>query len=98
MITPKISSTTFINPAQTEKTTGNDLLSGAGEKFADILQSLTQSQEQTDSLMAQLAAGEDIDIHTVMLAMEENDVNFRVAMAIRNKLVDAYREITHMSI
>jgi flagellar hook-basal body complex protein FliE len=33
-----------------------------------------------------------------MIATEENDVNFRVALAIRDKLVDAYREMMRMSI
>jgi len=45
-----------------------------------------------------LASGEDVDIHTVLIAAEETDINFRIAVAIRDKLVDAYREIRNMSI
>ena len=66
--------------------------------FSDVLDSLNDSQQNADSLVSKLAAGENVDVHTVMLATEENDVNFRVAMAIRDRLVDAYKEVMRMSI
>ncbi len=72
----------------------NDL----GQTFGDVLNSLNDSQNNADSLMTQLASGQDVDIADVMIATTENDVNFRVAMAIRDKLVDAYREIMRMSV
>ena len=48
--------------------------------------------------MARLAAGEDVNIHEVMIAMEETDVQFRIAMACRDHLVDAYKQIMNMSV
>jgi flagellar hook-basal body complex protein FliE len=69
-----------------------------GKSFEDVIQSLTESQNKSDDLMTKLAAGEDVDIHDVMLAWEENDINFRVAMGIRGKLIDAYREIIRMPV
>jgi len=71
----------------------------AGENtFLNVLDSLNASQNTADTLLQQLAAGQDVDLHQVMIATEENDVNFRVAMAIRDKLVDAYREVMRMSV
>jgi flagellar hook-basal body complex protein FliE len=64
----------------------------------NVLNSLNASQNTADTLLQQLAAGQDVDLHQVMIAAEENDVNFRVAMAIRDKLVDAYREVMRMSV
>ena len=55
--------------------------------FSDVLNSLNDSQLNADNLLTQLANGEDVDVADVMLATTENDVNFRVAMAIRDKLV-----------
>lgn len=66
--------------------------------FSQVLDSLNQSQNQSDALIQQLASGEDVDLHQVMIATEENDVNFRVAIAIRDRLVDAYREVMRMSV
>ena len=48
--------------------------------------------------MTKLSSGQDVDLHQVMIATEENDVNFRVALAIRDKLVEAYRSVMQMSV
>jgi flagellar hook-basal body complex protein FliE len=39
-----------------------------------------------------------VELHQVMIAAEETDINFRVAMAIRDRLVEAYREVTRMAV
>jgi flagellar hook-basal body complex protein FliE len=66
--------------------------------FTQLLDSLNQSQTQADSMTTQLATGGNVDLHDVMISTEENDVNFRVAMAIRDKLVDAYRQVMQMNV
>ena len=48
--------------------------------------------------MARLAAGEEVELHQVMIAAEETDISFRVAMAIRDKLVEAYHETMRMNV
>lgn len=69
-----------------------------GKSFGDVLNSLNQSQQTSDNLVAKLAGGENVDLHNLMIAAEENDVNFRITMAIRDRLVDAYREMMRMSV
>lgn len=66
--------------------------------FTDMLTSLNQSQANSDSLVEQLARGEDVDLHTVMIGLEENNINFNVAIGIRDKLVEAYREVMRMQV
>jgi flagellar hook-basal body complex protein FliE len=70
----------------------------ATSTFEGMLNSLNASQQSADDLLQKLSLGENVDLHQVMIGMEENDVNFRVAMAIRDKLVDAYREMMRMQI
>ncbi len=48
--------------------------------------------------MEQFAAGGDVDLHELMISMEQTDVNFRVAMNIQGKLVSAYQEIMRMQV
>ena len=48
--------------------------------------------------MAQLAAGEPVELHDVMIAMEEADLSLRLALQVRNKLVEAYQEIQRMQV
>jgi flagellar hook-basal body complex protein FliE len=82
----------------TNKVAGAANIENAGKAFSDVLNSLSASENQTGDLMQQLAAGENVELHDVMLSAEQTDVNFRVVMAIRDKLVDAYREVMRMSI
>ncbi len=69
-----------------------------GKSFQQTLEGLNQSQNNSDNLLQQLASGENLDIHQAVIATEETDINFRVAMAIRDRLVDAYREVMRMSV
>lgn len=73
-------------------------LEQVGQTFQEALNNLSKTQENSDDLIQKLAQGEDVDLHTVMIAAEQTDVNFRVAVAIRDKLVDAYREIMRMAV
>lgn len=66
--------------------------------FEQVLSALDQSQQNADALVEKLSLGENVDLHQVMIGLEENDVNFRVALAIRDRLVEAYREIMRMQI
>jgi flagellar hook-basal body complex protein FliE len=78
--------------------TASSALDQATSSFETMLKSLNDSQQNSDDLLQKLSLGENVDLHTVMLGMEENDVNFRVALSIRDKLVDAYREMMRMQI
>lgn len=77
---------------------GTNSTQSVSKTFSDILDSLTESQNKADSLINDLASGGDTDIASVMIASEENDVNMRVTLAIRDKLVDAYHEVMRMAI
>jgi flagellar hook-basal body complex protein FliE len=69
-----------------------------GETFENMLSSLNQSQTNADGLIEKLAQGENVDLHTVMIGMEENNINFNVALGIRDRLVEAYREVMRMQV
>ncbi len=69
-----------------------------GKSFSDMLASLTQSENQSDNVVAQLSSGGNVDIHDLMISMQETDVQFRVAMGIRDQLVNAYREAMRMQV
>ena len=98
-ITPISTSTTgSVSGLQSSGKTANDAVNQIGKSFNQIIDSLNQSQENADSLVQQLSAGEDVDLHDVTIGLEENDVNFRVAMAIRDKLVEAYQEVMRMQV
>ena len=94
-----------INPIRTgfiDRPSPTTSASGQAEKltrsFGEVLNSLNESQQSADNQVNLLASGENVDLHNLMITSEENDVNFRVTMAIRDRLVDAYREVMRMSV
>lgn len=51
-----------------------------------------RSAEQMDGLLS----GEVNDVHSAMLALQKADMSFQLMMQVRNKLVQAYRDIMRM--
>jgi flagellar hook-basal body complex protein FliE len=43
-----------------------------------------------------LTTGEVEDVHQVMIAMNEADLAFRMMLEVRNKLVEAYKEVARL--
>ena len=82
----------------TKKPSASSSTQQVAQTFETMLSSLNQSQQKSDSLVEQMSQGKNVDLHTVMIGMEENNVNFNVALGIRDKLVDAYREIMRMQV
>jgi len=73
--------------------------SGSFEKiFQDLVQEANQTAGRSDQLVEQLARGEPTDIHSVMVAMSEADLSFRMLVEVRNRLIDSYQEIQRMPV
>lgn len=66
--------------------------------FCDLLERLSSYQDEADEAIDKLIAGEEVDLHEVMLSAERADIAFRVAMQLRNKLVQAYEEVMRMQV
>ncbi|MFQ5719035.1 MAG: flagellar hook-basal body complex protein FliE [Acidobacteriota bacterium] len=70
--------------------------------FADLLSSavadVSDGQKQAAGLVQKFASGEEVELHEVMIAVERADLSFRTMMQVRNRLLDAYREIMRMSV
>jgi len=69
----------------------------AGEPFDNMLGKLIKdvdhAQKAADSSLQSLAAGEPHELHEVVLKLEEADLTFKMMHEIRDKLVQAYKEI-----
>ncbi len=85
-------------PAQASAGSTGAAVGQIGQTFSQALDSLSQSQASSDALIQQLAAGEEVDVHQVMIAVEETDINFRIALAIRDRLIEAYRDVMRMAV
>lgn len=67
-----------------------------GELLEEAIASVDRLQREGEAAQAAFARGEEADLHDVLLKVEEAEIAFKTMMEIRNKLVDAYREIMRM--
>jgi len=71
-----------------------------GANFSDLLKQALQEVGETQGTAEQearnLMTGEPTDMHTAILAVQKADVSFQMMMAVRSKLIEAYREVMRM--
>jgi flagellar hook-basal body complex protein FliE len=73
---------------------GNGFMSALG----DGLNSINADLSQADTLARQLAAGDKIPVHDVMIAFEQAHLKLQMAVEVRNRVVDAYQNLTNMQL
>ena len=77
---------------------------GKSEKasFGDMLnKSITEvnnSQATADDNIAKYLSGQQTGLHETMLSLEKADISMRLMVQVRNKAVEAYREIMRMQV
>ena len=72
-----------------------DDLAGASTPSAPSADDL---QLQADRGAKELLAGRNKNIHETMMSIEKADMSFRLMMQVRNKVIEAYREIMRMQV
>lgn len=77
-----------------------DAVEDAGKSFGDLVTDMVRdvdARSKDASVQAQdLAAGRSHDIHGTMIAVEQAGVSMRLLGSVRNRMVEAYREIMRM--
>lgn len=70
--------------------------------FASLVKQYVDSTntQQLDASKAavDLATGKNQNISDTMLALQQADVSFQMMLSVRNKLVEAYREVMRMQV
>ena len=71
-----------------------------GATFSDLLkqamQEVSDAQHVSEQEARNLITGDATDMHSAILAVQKADVSFQMMMAVRSKLIDAYREVMRM--
>lgn len=68
-----------------------DVLKGAIEKVND-------SQINSNNMIESLVKGEDVTMHNVMLSVQESQMSMQLMLEVRNKLYDAYKELSSVQL
>jgi len=53
---------------------------------------------KSDELIKGVVSGEVSDFHEIAAQVKQADLSFKFALAVRNKFIDAYREVMRMSV
>lgn len=73
-----------------------------GVSFAEMLNNslkeLSSTKSKADELTVGFFTGEVQDFHQVAIAMQEASLTMQLAIEVRNKVVEAYQEISRMQI
>lgn len=74
---------------------------GAGsfsQMLTESIDKVNTHQVQADSAIKELVAGRSKNIHETMLTIERADASLKMMMNVRNKILDAYKEIMRMQV
>ncbi len=88
---------------ENDQTSENSSAAQKGEaSFGQIINQKIEEanalQKNADQLTESYLAGDPVDIHQMLIAMEKADLALRETVEIRNKVVDAYQQIERMQI
>ena len=59
---------------------------------------LNSDLQTSDGLLRSLAAGQNVPLHDVMIAMEKARIDLQFAVEIRNRLITGYQQLMQMQL
>jgi len=72
---------------------------GFGELLSDSINQVNQIQQEAAALKTAFETGDDnVDLAQVMIASQKSSLSFDAMVQVRNKLVEAYKDIMNMPI
>ncbi len=100
---PPVDPASFQRPIQkpeAQPTSEPAATSASSSPFLDTLKKTIdqaqQVQTQADQQVSRLVSGQGGDIHSAMIAVEKADLSFQLIMQVRNKIIQAYEQISQM--
>ena len=66
---------------------------GFGQFLTEALSDVNSLQQNAGHMVQKFATGGQMDVHQVMIALEQASTAMALTVQVRNKLVDAYQEI-----
>ncbi|KDR95158.1 flagellar hook-basal body complex protein FliE [Peptoclostridium litorale DSM 5388] len=76
----------------------NDLGGNFKEAFINALYSASELEQKQESLRVDFVNGELENMHDLTIATQKADIAIQTVAEVRNKVIDAYKEIMRMQI
>lgn len=70
-----------------------------GRLLAESIDKVNEAQQQAKTMQESFVRGEsNVDLPSVMVAMQEANISFQAMTQVRNRLLSAYQEIMNMPV
>lgn len=69
-----------------------------GEFFRDAINEVDAAQKNANNQVTAFVAGEQENVHDVMISMNEAKLAFQLMTEVRNKMLDTYQELMRMQV
>lgn len=94
---------TAISPFSELSSIDRSMSAGAPSKdfsalLTDGISRLNDATTSASEMLASFSVGNNVAPHDLVIAMEQAKLSMQLAVEIRNRLVDAYQEITRLQI
>jgi flagellar hook-basal body complex protein FliE len=77
-----------------------ETLDGEGLNFGELLKNsigeLNKTQKDSERAMTDMATGQVKDLHQAALAIDKAELSMKTMLEVRNKALNAYKEITRI--
>ena len=71
---------------------------GFSDTLKEAINEVDASQKEADRQITSFVAGEQENVHDVMIAMNEAKLSFQLMTEVRNKMLDTYQELMRMQV
>jgi len=65
---------------------------------ASRVEAVNGSQKAMEQNVSTMLSGGDVDLHTVILSSERAQLELKLTMQLRNKLIEAYQEVMRTAV
>lgn len=93
-----IANNAYLNAIQNEPK--KNISSTSKESFIETveesLKKVNELQIQKDQMIEEFAAGKNENVHELMIALQKADVAMKLTSAVRNKVIEAYKQLINM--
>ncbi len=71
---------------------------GFGDALENAINKVDGAQKAADGQIEAFVAGEQENLHEVMIAMNEAKLSFQLMTEVRNRMLDTYQELMRMQV
>jgi flagellar hook-basal body complex protein FliE len=76
----------------------SDAVGAAGKSFLELVAEAAKMGHHANSMAKDIAEGRSDDIHGTMIEMSKASIETRLAVNVKDKIIDAFYEIWRMSV